>query len=338
MVDIPWERLTEKLPEVSWRKVLRWAGYPVFFMFCFVVFAYWTFPYERLRDRLVEEAGERGYGLEIIDLSPSRLSGVTLEGVRLVLPAKGDEPAVDVVFDELTVRASILSALSDNKSFSFDAELAGGNAQGDVAIGEKNFEIDAEVSDIELKQILALRRFTKIPVTGKVDGEITFAMPSEVSESNGSVTLTIEAMSIGDGKTKLDIPGWGGLTLDQADAGDLNVQATVVEGTANIESFKADGKDLKLDALGNVKLARPISRSQLNLMLKAKIEESYKARRQKMAAMIELASTGDAYKAALAPDGSLQYKITGSASGRLRPQGAGKQAFQAPAATARSQR
>ena len=335
MVDIPWEKLTKKLPEVSWQSALRWAGYPAFFMFCFIVFAYWTFPYERLRDRLVEEAGERGYGLEIIELSPSRLSGVTLEGVRLVLPAAKDEPDVDIVLDELTVRVSILSALSDTKSFSFDAELAGGNAQGDVAIGEDNFEVDAELEDIELKQIPALRRFTQIPVTGKLDGEITLAMPSEVSKSNGNVTLTIEAMSIGDGKTKLNIPGWGGLTLDEADAGNLDVQATIEDGTANIESFKADGKDLKLDVLGNVKLARPMKRSQLNLMLKTKIEESYKARSPKMAAMIELASTGDAYKAALAPDGSLQYKITGSAAGRLRPQGAGQQAFQAPAATLR---
>ncbi len=335
MADLSWERLTEKLPEVSWRNALRWAGYPAFFVFCFVVFAYWTFPYERLRDRLVEEAGERGYGLEIIDLSPSRLSGVTLEGVRLVLPADGDEPPVDVVFDELTVRASILSALSDTKSFSFDANLAGGNAQGDVAIGEENFELDAELSSIELKQIPALRRFTKIPVTGKLDGEINLEMPSEVGESMGNVTLTIEAMSVGDGKTKLNIPGWGGLTLDEADAGNLNVQATVEEGTATIESFKADGKDLKLDVLGNVRLARPMKRSQLNLMLKAKIEDGYKARSPKMAAMIELASTGDAYKAALAPDGSLQYKVNGSAAGRLRPQGAGKEAFRAPAATAR---
>ncbi len=335
MVDIPWERLTKRLPDFSWRSALRWAGYPAFFVFCFIVFAYWTFPYERLRDRLIEEAGERGYGLEIIDLSPSRLTGVRLEGVRLVLPSQGDEPALDVVFDELTVRTSILSAFSDTKSFSFDADVAGGNAEGDIAVGEDNFEVDAELSDIELKQIPALRRFTKIPVTGKLDGEVALTMPSEVGESNGNVALTIEEMSIGDGKTKLDIPGWGGLTLDEADVGKLDVQATVEDGRANIESFKADGKDLKLDVLGNVKLARPIRRSQLNLMLKAKIEDGYKERSPKTAAMIELASTGDAYKAALAPDGSLQYKLTGSAAGRLRPQGAGKQAFRAPAATAR---
>ena len=335
MVEIPWKKLPRKLPDISWQSALKWAGYPAFFMFCFIVFAYWTFPYERLRDRLIEEAGDRGYELEIIDLSPSRLSGVTLEGVRLVLPGKADEPPVDVLFDELTVRASLLSALSDTKSFSFDAELAGGNAQGDVTIGEDNFEVEAELSDIELKQIPALRRFTKIPVAGKLDGEVILTMPSEIGESNGNVALTIEALSIGDGKTKVDIPGWGGLTLHEADAGNLDVQATIEEGTISIKSFKADGKDLKLDVVGNVKLARPMKRSQLNLMLKAKIEDAYKKRSPKVATMIELASSGAAYEAALAPDGSLQYKVTGSPSGRLRPQGAGKDPFRAPAATAK---
>lgn len=330
MVEIPWKKWTERLPDISWRSALRWAGYPAFFMFCFIVFAYWTFPYERLRDRLVEEAAKRGYELEIIDLSPSRLSGVTLEGVRVVLPGKGDEQPVDVLVDELTVRASLLSAVSDTKSFSFDADLAGGNTQGDVAIGEDNFEIDMELSDIELEQIPALVRFTQIPITGRITGEITLAMPAKIGESNGNIALTIEEMTVGDGETKVDIPGWGGLTLDKADAGNLDVQATIEEGTASIDQLRADGKDLKADVVGTVKLARPIDRSQLHLMVKAKIEDAYKSRSPKVATMIELASTGAAYKAALTPDGSLQYKIDGSPSGRLRPQAAGKEPFRAP--------
>ena len=145
------EPFWKRLPSFSWQRAVRWTGYPAFFVLCFVLFAYWTFPYERLRDRIIDLAAERGYELEIVDLSPSRLTGVTLEGVRLVLPAKGDDPALDVLIDELTVRASLLSALSSTKSFSFDVELAGGDAQGDLAIGEDSFEIEAEFDKIDLK-------------------------------------------------------------------------------------------------------------------------------------------------------------------------------------------
>lgn len=304
-------------------------------MLCFVLFAYWTFPYERLRDRIIDLAAERGYELEIVDLSPSRLTGVTLEGVRLVLPAKGDDPALDVLIDELTVRASLLSALSSTKSFSFDVELAGGDAQGDLAIGEDSFEIEAEFDKIDLKRIPALRRFTKLPVEGTLDGEIALALPPELDESRGNVDVTIDSMSVGDGESKVTIPGWGGLTLDRADLGNLQVQAVIEEGNAEIERFKADGDDIKIDVLGRVKLARPMSRSQMNLLAKAKIDDAYKTRSPKVATMLDLASSGRGYKAALTPDGSLQYKISGPAGGRLRPIGAGNEPFQMPESRSR---
>ncbi|MEM7433882.1 MAG: type II secretion system protein GspN [Myxococcota bacterium] len=324
------EPFWKRLPEFSWRRALRWAGYPLFFLFCFVLFAYWTFPYEKLRDRLVELAAQQGYELEIIDLSPSRLSGVTLEGVRLVIPGKGEDPPVDVLIDELTVRASWLSALTSTKSFTFSAELAGGDADGDVSIGEDDFEVDAEFDAINLKRIGALRRFTKLPVEGTLTGELSIAMPSEVAESTGSVDLTIGEMTIGDGESKVTVPGWGGLTLDKASVGDLEIQATIEEGKAAIDRFKADGEDIKLDVLGQIKLARPIPRSQMNLIVKAKIEDAYKTRSPKVATMIDLASTGKDYQAALTPDGSLQYKINGSAAGRIRPVAAGKEPFKQP--------
>ncbi|MGB5812823.1 MAG: type II secretion system protein GspN [Polyangiales bacterium] len=331
MADPFWKRL----PEVSWSRVAKWAGYPVFFFFCFVLFAYWTFPYERLRDRLVEEAGERGYELEIIDLSPSRLTGVTLEGVRVVLPGEAGEPPVDLLVDELTVRASLFSALSSTKSFSFDVEMAGGDAQGDIAVGEKDLEVDAEFADIELRQLPALRRFTKVPLVGTLNGEIVLDMPSEVTESTGNVDLTVTGLSAGDGETKVTVPGWGGLTLDEADLGTLEVQVAIADGVADIERFKADGKDIKLDIVGGVKLARPMSRSLINIMLKTKIEDAYKQKSPKVATMIDLASSGRDYQAALTADGSLQYKIAGSLAGRIRPVGAGKEPFRAPGATTR---
>ena len=332
MAEAPWKRLRDISwkPDISWRTVLRWFGYSLFFVFCFVLFASWTFPYERLQAWLIEEASKRGYELEIIDIGPSRLSGVTLQGVRLVLPASGDQPPVDLLLDELSVRASLSSALSSTKSFSFDAELAGGDAQGDVAIDENGLDLDADFSDIDLKRLPALRRFTKVPIVGTLDGQVALTMPEEVGESTGEVDLRIAGMNIGDGEAKIDIPGWGGLTLDQADAGDLEIEATIEEGTANIESFTADGKDLKLDVLGFIRLARPMKRSQLNLMLKAKVDEAYKKRSPKVATMFELASSGRDYKAAVTPDGSLQYRIQGSPGGRIRPKAVGEEPFRAP--------
>ncbi|MGB5702635.1 MAG: type II secretion system protein GspN [Polyangiales bacterium] len=310
------------------KKILKWAGYPAFFMLCFVFFAYKTFPYDRLADRLVHEAQIRGYEIEIVDLTHSGLTGLTFESLRVVLPAEEGSPPLDVIFDELTVSTSLFSLFSDTKSFTFDAELAGGQAEGDLSLGADSLELEADIEDVALGAIPALRKFTKVPMTGTLNAEIDVSMPSEVAESTGNVELTIEALNLGDGETQLDIPGWGGLTLDRADAGNLELLATIDEGAATIERAESHGPDLKLDAVGRVRLVRPMKRSEVNLMVRVKIEDAYKERSAKVATMLELASAG--LKSAMTPDGAIQYLIGGPAGGRLRPRAAGRLPFEAP--------
>lgn len=314
---------------ISVRNILRWAGYPLFFFACFVFFAYKTFPYDKLANRFVQEARAKGYDLEIIDLTNAGLTGLTFENMRLVLPKEDDgSPPLDVIFDELTVKTSLFSLMSDSKWYSFDAELAGGEADGDLTIGENDLEIDAELQDIELGAITALRRFTKVPLAGTLNGELELTMPSEVSESSGDLAMTIEGLKVGDGKAQLQIPGWGGLTVDEADAGNLELLATVEDGTAVIEKAESDGSDLKLRMLGKVLLRRPFKRSELDLILRAKIEDAYKQRSPKVGTMFELASSG--LKSAMTSDGAIQYTIAGSLGGRLQPRAAGRQPFEAP--------
>jgi type II secretion system protein N len=314
---------------ISIRQILRWTGYPLFFLACFIFFAYQTFPYDRLADRLVQLARAEGYELEIVDLTNAGLTGLTFENLRVVMPAEGDGSAAgEVVFDELTVSTSLFSLMSDTKSYSFDAELAGGEADGDVSLGEDSLEVEVDLEDIDLAALSILRKFTKVPLTGVLNGEIALTMPSEVAESTGDIEISIEGLSIGDGESQLDIPGWGGLTLDKAEAGNLEVVATIEKGSANIERATAHGKDLELDVLGRVRLQRPLKNSAPNLMFRVKIQDAYKERSTKVATMLELASAG--LKAAQTADGAIQYTVAGTFAGRLRPRGAGRLPFEAP--------
>jgi type II secretion system protein N len=317
------------LKNIPIRQILKWTGYPLFFIVCFLFFAYKTFPYERLADRLVAEARARGYEIEIVDLTHSGLTGLTFENLRLIVPSdQDDSPPLDLIFDELTVETSLFSLMSDTKSYTFDAELGGGEADGDISLGTDTMEIDVEIDDIDLENLSALRQFTKVPLFGVLNADISLAMPSEVNESTGEIELRIAGLNLGDGKTKVEIPGWGGLTLDKADAGDLELLATIDDGVATIDSAKAHGADLELDCAGRVRLVRPLKRSELNVMLRARIHDAYKARSTKVATMLELASTG--MKAALTSDGAIQYMVAGSLGGRMRPRPAGRQPFEAP--------
>ncbi len=317
------------MPDLPYKKILKWAGFPLFFLFCFVFFAYKTFPYEKLSDRIVQEAAAQGYEVEIVDLTHSGLTGLELENVRVVLPPEDeDSPPLDVIFDQLEIGTTLLSLLSSTKTYEFVAELGGGEVDGEVTRGEESLAVDVGIDDLTLEAVPALRRFTKVPLTGVMNGEIELSMPADVADSSGDIEVSIEGLSIGDGKTQIDIPGWGGLTLDKADAGNLELVGVIEDGALRLEEAKSHGPDLKLDAVGSVNLRQPLQRSDLNMMVRVKIEDAYKSRSPKVATMFELASSG--LQAALTPDGAIQYSLVGPMGSRLRARPAGSQEFEAP--------
>ncbi len=75
-------------------RVAKWIAFPAFYLFCLAMFGYLTFPYGRLKDRLLvefEKHGKPGQRIEIGKLSSYWLSGVELTNVKLHMPP--DEPA-----------------------------------------------------------------------------------------------------------------------------------------------------------------------------------------------------------------------------------------------------
>ena len=83
------------------RNLLLWGGCAAFFLFCFVVFAYLTFPYERVRDVLVSKVqasnapGAPATKLSIGELGPNWLTGVALTSVALERAARDAGRAAD---------------------------------------------------------------------------------------------------------------------------------------------------------------------------------------------------------------------------------------------------
>ena len=164
------------LERIPIRRIVKWAGYPLFFLACFIFFAYKTFPYDRLAERLVREAQLRGYEIEIADLTNSGLTGLSFENLRVIMPSDEDgSPPLDIIFEELTVGTSLFSMLSDTKSYTFDAELGGGDVEGDITLGVDIMELDLEIDDINLESLPGLRSFTKRIDTARPHITITAA-------------------------------------------------------------------------------------------------------------------------------------------------------------------
>jgi type II secretion system protein N len=300
--------------------MLRLALYPVFYLVCLLLFVYWTFPWERVKDRLIAEFDrmqEKGSGkrttlvrgglgpmrLEIGELDGYWLSGVEVEHARLVIPpssapkttpaflggAPGDgggAAAKPTVLDiaRATVRVRLLPLLLGRVRIDFSAAALGGTVEGSLPYGEDAGAAELEIKGIDLGQVELLRqKLHGLPVKG-VLGAVLALEPREgrFSKSTGKLALRVEEVVLGDGVTKL-----AGVPLPAAHAGALVLEAAADGGELKIVELGAHGRDLEVSAEGRVKLQETWARSEADIYLKFRFTEAYRGRDENTRALLE---------------------------------------------------
>jgi type II secretion system protein N len=311
------------------QQILLWAGYVAFFVFCFLMFAYLTFPYERLRDIIIDrvssapdESGPKT-AIQIDELSPHWFTGVQLEGVTVTrTPDATSDPTV-ISISEVTLRAAPLSYLLGKIAVSFGAETGEGSLEGTYESDKegKAKHVVAELDALDLGQ-LGVGSFLGMPLAGVATGTVDLDLPEDVNTSAGDVDLEISGLTLGDGKNKMKVPGMaGGLTLDAIDAGTLKMKMAIKEGVATIETFEAKGKDLQLEGSGSLRLATPFDRSRADLTLGFKVEDSYRNKSEKTKIALELMQGNPLMKSATGSDGMTRLTLSGVLT-MLRPRAA----------------
>ncbi|MEM9067419.1 MAG: type II secretion system protein GspN [Myxococcota bacterium] len=386
------------------KRIARAALYPFFFVVCFLLFSYWTFPWDRVRDFIIQEVEtERvgraaevegatmmgaimvavigmvigalvalamnygsgkswrawkpiavltlngalitvpvyvvwprhpeevrrrptGYQLEIVDLSPSWVTGVEATGVRFVkMPEEPDERPVDVTFESLRGRIALLPLLVGTQDVTFGAEVAGGTIEGEAEISQDQQHIIANIASVQLRRVGILRGVLPLPTTGALTGDIDLTLAEEAEQTNGSINVQLQGVRVGDGSAKLKLDGMGdGVTVDEINAGNLAFQADVEAGTATIRRLQGRGDDLELDGDGDIQIRQPLRASQLNLFLRAKFSDGYKERSDRTRALFSLLELNPRARAATTEDGALQYRLGGTLGGRISSQAAGR--------------
>lgn len=317
--------------------VLIASGLAVVFLGSCCISGYLFFPYGRVADRVVQEieypkdaAGTRrasGTEIDIGSVSPTLIpGGATLEDVRIVKRGSRpeDEP-LEISIEEVSARIGIFSLLVGNTSVSFDAEIGGGTIEGSYSDGSTETEIEATIEGVDLAELGVLRSLMKgVPIEGTLGGEIDLVVNDEPADTDGRVDLTIEGLSIGDGQAKFPIEGLGdGITVETVDAGDLTLALNVVDGTATVETFAADGADLHLEGEGTIEVVRPLQGSQLNLFIGFKFSDSYRDRNDRTRGMFTMMDFTPRLRPARTPDGGLRYRLTGTIGGRVATSPAG---------------
>lgn len=298
-------------------KLLLGALYASFFCVMFVFAVYWTFPYERLRDYVAEKltattpSGTRT--VELGELSPVGFGGVHVRDLSIVRTSSApDSTPSELRISEVNANVSILPLLLGSKKITLEATAGKGTIDGKLDQSSEAQHIEAKLKAVDVGE-MGLGSWVTLPLKGKATGTIDLRLPADPTKATGSVKLEIRGLKVGDGKAKVKPPGMpGGLTLDEVDAGKLELSIEVRDGVATITRFSTDGKDLKLTGTGNVRLADPIQRSRPDLNLDLTFSEAYKNKSDRTKAMFDLLNFRPEWQRATTPDGTMHVHVGGT--------------------------
>jgi type II secretion system protein N len=299
-------------------------GFPFFYLFAFAVFASWTFPYDKLKERIVVtfNAQQRASGaqqeLQIDEMSSSFVTGIKAKGVRLLsLSAEPGKPPIILVIDQAKARISLLPLLIGHRNVGFHLEAFDGEIDGSFEEHGKDRIVDVELKAVDLGKIEPLTALLGVPIDGKLAGTVSLTMPEgKASKGSGSVSFDATDVAIGDGKAKLK----GVLALPRLTVGNLSFAAEAKEGVLRITKLGASGKDVDVTGDGRIQMRELATESICDANVSFKINDVYRTKSDitkslfgapgsNAPALFEL--TDPKVKRAKRPDGSYAFHMRG---------------------------
>lgn len=304
------------------KKILLYGvAAPLFFLFSVVFGAYLTFPYDHVRDFIVQEAERDGSTqLQIESLEPSWFTGVELEGVTISNVPEGDEDPAELVIPRAEARVSLLALMGGTTEVSFDSELdGGGSITGVYAMDEEATHIEAHIERVDLSRIGPLSTAIGLPIQGMAQGDVDLTIGAEAVNTEGTASVTIRNLSIGDGQTPLEIEGLGaGLTLERLNLGTLVFRMDTERGTSTIEELHADGEHAELWGTGSLRLSQQLERSSMDMLFRMNFKDAYRTSSPRMEGLFALLEGNPQVRPARTPQGMFQWRVSGSFGGRIR--------------------
>jgi type II secretion system protein N len=271
------EKLKERLKSLAPK-----IGLPLFYLFALVLFARWTFPYDKLRDRLVlgfnqqqrETNGQQE--LKIDELGPSWLTGVSAKGVRLLgPPSEPGKPPSELKVDEARASISLLGLLFGSTDVGARIDAFGGTIKGDFDESSKERKIDLSLDSLNLGLIPPITQGIGVPAEGSLTGAIKLAMvDAKASKATGTVSIEVQDVAIGDGKAKLA----GLLALPRLVVGTVSIAGEAKDGVVKISKLTAGGKDVEIQGEGRVTLRDSLPDSFCDLNVRFKINDTYRTK------------------------------------------------------------
>ena len=307
------------------RRVVRILGFILLGLVTFVFALQLTFPYDRVKDKIVEALSSK-YEVTIGDVErgimPGRMyfKSVTLRS----RPEKAEDMATTFFINELEVDLGLLSLLRSTASVRIDATIGPGHLKGTIALSKSMTSIDLEGSDLPSGS-LPIKEGIGLPMSGKIAFKFALDLPTEKGKTGKAApnwqkaegSMVFECPSgctIGDGKTKLKPKlknarsqafANDGIEFGKVNVDSMLAKVTIEDGKLELTTFETKSQDGEIHVDFEVTLAPVFSDSMVAGCLRFKGSEALSKREPKTHAAIS--TTG----AALGPDNLFHIRLDG---------------------------
>lgn len=309
------------------RKILRYVAIGVFSLIVFVFALQLSFPYNRIKERLVDQLSEK-YDVSIGDVERGIVPGrVYFNDVNIrTRPTKPEEPVTTFLVKRLEVDVGLLPLISGTLRVKLDASIGKGDIDATVwlkGFGKKGIKFTAEGSHLAGTS-LPLRAALGLPMTGTIEFSAALDLPYDRPKAGkpvpnwkaaeGAFSISCPSgCTFGDGKTKLKPlvknAGQQAMVGEGIDFGEVNIdslvaKAEIKKGKLEVTKFDAKSRDGELHVDYAMTLDKEFGNSIVAGCLRFKGSEALLKREPKTYAAIQ--TTG----AELREDGLFHIRLT----------------------------
>jgi type II secretion system protein N len=246
-------------------------GYLAFALAAVVFFLYVLFPERAVRTYLENRLAAIDPQLELTigTIRPSIPPGLDMRELTI---AQDDQRLIRV--DSVRVRPELMSLWTSDTQLRFQAQLAGGSVTGRATAAGGGTgglsQMEADLADIRIEEIDAVKRIERFTPIGILKGHITQGEGRSADQINGLLTTS-------DLRINLAQPLFGIADIQVATS---NTEFTMAGGTLRIKSLTFDGPMVEGRIGGTIDIRYPMAQSRLNLTGNAKPQPNLFARLQ----------------------------------------------------------
>lgn len=255
------------------RKLLRLVGYPLFAVFCFLIFLVLTFPLDPVKSRVISYAEkELKLQIDIGKLSTSLPLGIKAKNVTIRSKDEQD-PLLPIPLNVAYARLNVnlLPLLFGRQSVGFSVETLGGDLDGSITLDKKNerYELDLDIDKIKFEEAPPIKgKFKTLPIKGafslKGDVQLDFKEPAK---SSGTLGLKIVDGVVGPGKYGAEIP--------LLKAGTIDAHFKMANNVLELDKYQQNSPDMQSDGIGTITFQKEFASTRVNIDWRFRFVEDF---------------------------------------------------------------